>query len=134
MGKTYMTSQINTSPTISEKAGADIADARGLLVKYDASGKVVAASAEGELVIGAGVITNSENIKSGEDVDIQVKEIGIVKAGATIAKGAEVMADATGKAKTATAGKFVIGTALEAATEGQLFYIQFTKYYKPASS
>lgn len=133
MGKTYMTSQINTSPTISEKAGAAITDVRGLLVKYDGDGKVVPASVEGELVVGAGIITNNENIKSGEDVDIQVKEIGIVKAGAAIAKGAEVMADATGKAKTATAGKFVIGTALEAAESGQLFYIQFTKYYKAAS-
>ena len=132
MGKTYMTSQINNSPTISEKAGAVIADARGLLLKYNENGNVVPASVAGEKVIGVGIITNSENIASGEDVDIQIKDIGIVKAGGTIAKGAEIAADATGKAVTATAGQFVIGTALEAAVEGQLFYVQLSKYYKPA--
>ena len=132
MGKTYMTNQINTSPTISEKAGADIADVRGLLLKYDSTGKVVPASVAGEKVIGMGIITNSENIKSGEDVDIQVKDIGIVKAGGTIAKGAEVAANETGKAVAAAGGNFVIGTALEAAVDGQFFYVQVNSYYKPA--
>lgn len=133
MGKTYMTNQINNSPTISEKAGKAIGDVRGLCLKYDADGNVVPASTEGELVIGVGIITNNENIKIGEDVDIQVKEIGIVKAGGAIAKGAEVMTDATGKVVAATNGKFVIGTAMEAAVSGQLFYIQISKYYKTAS-
>ena len=134
MGKTYLTNQINTSPTISEKAGAAIPDVRGLCVKYDNNGNVVAASTAGEVVVGVGIITNSENITIGSDVDIQVKEIGIAKAGGTIAKGAEVMTDATGKVVTATDGKFVIGTALEAAVSGQLFYIQISKYYKPTAS
>lgn len=132
MGKTYMTSQINSSPTISEKAGAEIADVRGLLLKYNETGDVIPASTAGEKVIGMGIITNAENIASGEDVDVQVKDIGIVKAGGTIAKGAEIATDATGKAVTATAGQFVIGTALEAATSGQLFYVQVNSYYKPA--
>lgn len=130
MGKTYMTSQINTSPTISEKAGAAIADVRGLCLKYDTDGNVVPASTAGELVIGVGIITNNENIEKGADVDVQVKEIGIAKAGGTIAKGAEVTATTTGKVTTAATGNFVIGTALEAATDGQLFYIQINKYYK----
>lgn len=133
MGKTYLSDQINTSATIIEKAGANIEDVRGLILKYDNNGDVVPASTEGEIAVGVGIITNSESINQGEDVDIQVKEIGLVKAGGTIAKGAEVMANTDGKAITATAGKFVIGTALEPAASGQLFYVQITKYYKPAA-
>ena len=132
MGKTYMTSQINPSPTIVEKAGANIPDVRGLLLKYDSNGDVVVASTEGELVIGSGIITNNENVKQGQDVDIQIKDIGPVKAGATIKKGTELMVDASGKAVAATAGKFVIGIALENAVDGQLTFIQFAKYYKAA--
>lgn len=133
MGKTYLTNQINSSPTISERAGSDIEDVKGLLLKYDNNGNVVPASVAGEMVLGMGIITNAEHITSGEDVDVQVKDIGLVKAGGTIKKGFEVMTDAKGKAITAIDGKFVIGVALEAAADGQFFYIQITKYYKPAA-
>lgn len=133
MGKTYMTNQINTSATITEKAGAVITDPRGLFLKYDASGNVVPASTAGEKVIGMAIITNSENIAVGQDVDIQIKEIGIAKAGATIKKGDEVMAGSDGKAAVATAGKFIVGTALEDAVSGQLFFMQVSKCYKAAT-
>lgn len=133
MGKTYLTNQINSSPTISERAGSDIEDVKGLLLKYDNNGNVVPASVAGEMVLGMGIITNAEHITSGEDVDVQVKDIGLIKAGGTIKKGSEVMTDDKGKAITATDGKFVIGVALEAAADGQFFYIQITKYYKPAA-
>lgn len=130
MGKTYITNQINESATIVEKAGAAIEDVRGLAMKYNSSGDVVPASTAGELIIGVGIITNAEHITVGEDVDIQIKDIGLVKAGGTIAKGAEIMAGSDGRSITATTGKFVIGIALEDATEGQFFYAQFTKYIK----
>lgn len=133
MAKTYMTDQINTSATISEKAGADIEDPRGLFMKYDANGNVVPASVAGEKVIGMAIITNNEGVEAGQDVDIQIKEIGLARAGATIAKGAEVMAGANGKAAVATDGSFMVGTALESAEDGQLFFIQVSKCYKPAA-
>ena len=133
MAKTYMTSQINESPVISEKAGAKIAsDARGLFMKYDENGNVIPASVAGEKVMGVSIITNSAEIEAGQDVDIQVKEIGLAKAGAAIKKGDEVAAGADGKAIVATGGHFVVGTALEAAEAGQFFYMQITKFYKPA--
>ena len=131
MGKTYMTSQINESPTITEKAGAKISsDARGLFMKYDENGNVVPASTLGEKVIGVAIITNSEEIALGQDVDIQVKEIGLARAGAAIKKGDEVTAGADGKAAVAETGHFVVGTALEAAEAGQFFYMQVSKFYK----
>lgn len=132
MGKTYLTNQINNSATIVEKAGADIADVRGLILKYDGSGDVIPCSVAGELAVGVGIITNSENIKKGEDVDMQVKDIGLFRSGGAISKGAEIMANTDGKAVSAAGGKFVIGTALEDAVSGQLFFAQITKYYKPA--
>lgn len=129
MAKTYMTSQINDSATIHEYAGEEIKNARCLFMKY-ADGKVVPASVAGENVIGVAIITNPETIAKDEEVEIQVKEIGLAKAGAAITKGAEVMAGADGRAVAAASGKFVIGTALEDAAEGQYFYIQITKYVK----
>ena len=128
--KTYLTDQINPSPTIVEKAGVKIDDPRGLLLKYDENGNVVPADTAGEKVIGMAIITNNEDVTVGMDVDIQVKEIGIVKAGAAIKKGDEVMSGANGKAAVATSGSFMIGTALEAAEENQFFFIQISKCYK----
>lgn len=129
MGKRYMTNQINDSATIHEIAGAEIKDARGLFLKF-VDGKVVPASVAGENVIGVAIITNDETIAAGEEVDIQVKDIGLAMAGATIEKGAEIAAGANGKAAAATSGNFVIGTALEDAVAGQFFYFQMAKYVK----
>ena len=130
MAKTYMTSQINNSATIVEVAGTAIADVRGKFVKYDGDGNVVLASTAGERVLGVGIITNSENIAAGGNVDIQVKDIGLAKAGAAITKGAEIAADANGTAAVASSGDFVIGVAIEAAAEGEFFYFQVAKYPK----
>ena len=128
MGKTYMTSQINNSATIAEQAGAAIADVRGKFVKYDNDGNVVLASTAGELVIGVGIITNSEDLAVGDNVDIQVKDIGLAKAGAAIKKGQLIAVDANGTAAVATSGDFVVGIAVEAAAVGEFFYFQINKY------
>lgn len=130
MGKTYLTNQINNSATIQEITGEAITGVRGKFLKYS-SGKVVAATA-GDAAIGVAIITNNEDAANGESVDIQVKDIGLAMAGGTIAKGAEIASDANGKAVTAAAGDFVMGTALEAATSGQFFYFQMNKYQKPS--
>lgn len=128
----YTSTGINTSATIVETAGA-AADFRGKAVKYS-SGKIALAGA-GEAAIGIGIITNSEATKAGEDVDIQIKEIGLGIAGAAIAKGAELSADANGKLVTAAAGKFVIAVALEDATAaGKYIKVQIVKYYKAAAA
>lgn len=128
----YTGTGINTSATIVEAAGA-AADYRGKAVKYDESGCVVLAGA-GEVVMGVGIITNAEETKAGEDVDIQVKEIGLGRAGAAIAKGAELAADADGNLVEAGSG-FVIGVALESAeAAGKFIRMQIVKYYKSGSA
>lgn len=133
----YTATQINNSATIVGKAGTTITtptDVRCKAVKFDASGNVVVADTAGEAVVGIAIITNDETVKAGEDIDIQVKDIGIAITGAAVATGDELAVDANGKLQKATAGQFVIATALEAATASDKFVrVQITKYTKPSA-
>lgn len=123
----YLATSINESPVIAEKAGAAIADVRGKAVKY-ADGAVVLAGA-GEAAIGVGIMTNDEDLKAGDDITIQVKDMGVVYAGAAITKGAELAAGADGVLVPATEGKYVVAIALEAATgAGEYIKAQLVKY------
>ena len=82
---TYLATSINESPVIVEKAGALIADVRGKAVKFDTNGNIVLAG-NGEAAIGVGIMTNDENITVGADVHVQIKDIGLVRAGAAVKK------------------------------------------------
>ena len=125
---TYLATSINNSATISEKAGATIADVRGKGVKYDGNGNVVLCSTANEKVLGVGIMTNDENIAAGGDVDIQVKDIGVVLAGGTIAKGDELAVTATGAFAKSTTG-YIAAIALEAAaTAGAYIKARLVNY------
>lgn len=128
----YTSNMINTSATIVGKAASAITDPRGKAVKYDAYGKFVLASTAGEKFMGIGIVTNDEAIAAGQDVDIQVKEIGLGLAGGSIVAGDELACDANGKlVKTTTSGHFCIGYALEAASSGKYVRLQIDKHYLP---
>lgn len=143
MGKNYNGTLINQSATIVEKAGAAITDCRNRILKYDSNGDVVLATAGTDIPLGIAIIEAGANdvtgdtsgaVAVGDDVDIQVKGIGYVLAGGTIAKGAEVAAGSDGKAAAAAAGNYVLGIALSAATSGDYLRIQLNRYQKnPAS-
>ena len=139
MGKNFNGTQINQSVTIVEKAGAVIADVRNKIVKYDASGDVVLATAGTDIPLGVAIIeagynditgNESGKVAKGDDVDIQIKDIGFVLAGAEIKKGQEVTAGADGKAAVATTGNYVIGVALNSVAADGYCKIQFAKYQK----
>lgn len=140
MGKNVNGTLINQSATIVEKAGADITDVRNKLLKYDASGNVVLATSGAAPLVGIAIIeagandisgNDSGKVLTGEDVDVQIKDIGYVIASAAISKGAEVTATTGGLAKTATTGEHVIGIALSAATAANDYVrVQITKYQK----
>lgn len=139
MGRNFNGVQINQSPTIVEKAGADIADCRNRIMKYDEDGNVVLATAGTDIPVGIALIEAGQNdisgvdsgkVVSGEDVDIQIKDIGYALAGADIAKGAEVAAGVEGKAAVAVSGDYVLGIALSTAVEGSYIRIQIGKYQK----
>ena len=131
---TYLATSINESPVISEKAGAALADVRGKAVKFDGNGNVVLAAA-GELAIGIGILTNDVNIEAGKDVDIQIKDIGLVRAGGEIAKGAELASDANGCLVAATEGQHVLAIALQAAIAADTFIsARLVSYPKPVGA
>lgn len=139
MGKNFNGTQINQSVTIVEKAGAEIADCRNLIMKYDDNGDVVLATTGTDIPLGVALIeagynditgAESGKVAKGDDVDIQIKDIGFVLAGAEIKKGQEVAAGADGKAAVAVAGNYVLGIALNTVSAGGYCKIQYAKYQK----
>lgn len=139
MAKNYNGVQINQSPTIVEKAGAEITDVRNRIMKYDANGNVVLATAGTDIPVGIALIEAGYNDITGEDsgkvavngdVDILVKDMGVVLAGAAIKKGQEVTAGANGLAAVAASGNYVLGIALENAEANEYCVIQIAKYQK----
>lgn len=139
MGKNFNGTQINQSVTITEKAGAEIGDVRNLILKYDSDGNVVLATDGTVPLLGLAIIeagyndisgAESGKINKGEDVDIQIKDIGFVIASTEIKKGQEVTATTGGKGKAAAAGDYVIGVALNSVSAGGYSKLQITKYQK----
>lgn len=131
---TYFGSSINDSPTIVLPAGDKLENARGiaLAVKDGAAVKPEA----GAHVIGISLIETDETVEKGMDVDIQVKDIGKWEAGEEITVGAELAADAEGRAVAAKAGDFIMGVALSSASgAGTWVKVQIIKAgYKPATA
>lgn len=124
---TYFGTTINDSPTVVYEAGAAISNAQGLIVRLDA-GKVKPVAAAGGVCFGVIPLSEPESFASGDDVTVQIKDIGVCIAGAAVAAGDHVMCDANGKAVKATTGKWILGTALKAAAEaGTRIPVQITQ-------
>lgn len=133
--------QINQSVTIAEQAGAAIDDVRNLILNYDGDGNVVVAADGTKPLVGIAIIeagyndisgAESGKVAKGDQVDVQIKDIGYILAGGTIAKGDEVTAT-TGKATKAVDGNYVIGVALSGASDGEYVRVQIAKYQKNAA-
>lgn len=142
MGKNFNGAHINGSPTISEAAGAAITDCRNRIMKYDSNGAVVLATAGTDIPLGIAIIeagyndftgAESGKVEIGDDVDIQVKDIGFVLAGADITKGQEITAGADGLAAVAQAGNYVLGIALTGVKKDEYCRIQIAKYQKASA-
>lgn len=137
--KNFNGGQMNQTATIIRNAGADIEDVRNRIMKYDENGKFVLATAGTDFPVGVAIIeagyndisgVESGKVKAGEDVTVQIKDIGFVLAGAEIKEGQEVTAGADGKAVVATSGNFVLGIALNSVAAGDYLEIQYIKYQK----
>ena len=129
---TVLGTAINPSPTVTMQAGAALGSARYLALAVT-DGKLTLPTA-GANVLGIAIGETDEAVAVGDDVDVQIKDIGKWTAGAEIAVGAELATDAAGKAVTATGGAFIVGVALTAASAaGSLVQVQITKSgYKPS--
>ena len=123
----FISTGINDSPVISGKATAAINNGAFLAVKFGGNGGIVLAGA-GENALGLLIATTPEKVAAGEDVTVQIKDIGLWKTGGAVAAGAELTPDANGAAVTAAAGKYVTAIALESATAaGQVIKVQIVK-------
>lgn len=133
----YLNAGINQSQTIVEKVGSVVnvaIDFRFKALKYDASGKVVLTSSGSDNPIGLGLSSNPETVKAGDELDIQIKDIGYWMVGNAVSKGALLSSDVNGKAVTASAGNYILAIALEGANEAnEIIKVQICKTgYLPA--
>lgn len=126
----YQSHMINNTPTIVGEAGAAIDDVRCKGVKFNENGKIVLANTAGETIIGVAILTNNSATAEGDDVDVQIRDNGILMVAADVAAGAELAVDASGTFVTATAGQFVAAVALEAGKAGQVVRAMMTRYTK----
>lgn len=131
--------QINQSATVVEMAGAEIADCRNRAMVYDGDGNVILATDGTKPILGIALIesgwndisgSKSGSVAAGDDVDIQIKDIGYILAGAEISKGAEVTSGANGLAAAASSGDYVLGIAMDAVDREEYCRVQIAKYQK----
>lgn len=132
----FIGTSINESAVISAKAGAAISNGAMLAAAMGSTGTVAPVGTAGAEAVGLIIPETDAAVAAGDDVTVQVKDIGLWIAGAAVNAGAMLMSDANGKAVTATAGKFILAQALEAATAAdQVIHVQIIKagYVNPAS-
>lgn len=132
MGISYNGTVINDSPTIALKAGEKLTGGpfTALAIK---NGALV--TADGSLTpFGITTAETDDEVAAGDDVTVQIKDIGMWEAATTFQAGSPLTSNANGKATTATTGKFILAYALEdATTAGQFTRVQITKSgYAPA--
>ena len=119
----YEYTGINSSATVDMLAASELTEPKGIALALSASG--VALPAAGADVLGIAVISNPDTVPVGGRVDVQVKDIGLWRAGAAFDTGALLATDAAGKAVEATSGDKIIARALDGASAaGDLVRIQ----------
>lgn len=130
---------INATQTIVRPAGVEIEDARNLLMAYDENANFVVASDPTKPIVGIAILeagindisgVESGKVPAGEDLTVQIKDIGFVIAGAEIKEGQEVTTDNKGMAAVATTGNYVLGMALNSVSAGGYCEVQIMKYQK----
>lgn len=123
----YIGTAMNESPVLAGEAGAALQNAAMLAVKLDADGALVLAGA-GEPALGVLLPDTEEQAAKGDQVTVQVKDIGLWMAGAAVKAGELLASDAAGKAVPATAGAFILAQALETAdADGRPIRVQLIK-------
>lgn len=120
-------STINDSSTIYGIAKNAIENGRGKAVKFNDEGTLEICTSGSDLCAGLIIYQGEKNIEAGQEVSVQIKDIGLGVAGGAIKVGEYVEADAQGRLVKATSG-FVIGMATTPATkENETIYVQITK-------
>lgn len=119
----YFGTAINESPVIVLKAGEAMKEPQFLAVAAD--GTLAAAGANA-----MGIITPDceDNVAVGDDLTVQIKDIGLWLAGEAVNVGDELAVGEGGKAVKAAAGDFIAAVALSEATKAdQRISVQIVK-------
>lgn len=124
----YINASISNSPTIVGERKEEIKDVAHTFVKFDSDGKLEQAGT-GEVAIGIviGLVEDEDTMYT-----VQIKDMGLIKAGAEIKVGQAIAVGDNGKAKVATTGEYIMGYCTRGAAEGGLAQIQITKSGKEA--
>lgn len=116
---------------LSRPAGADLSNWSSLkytVVKLDTNGAVVTATASTDVAYG--VLQNDP--KAGQAARIAVGGVTKLRLGATIAAGALVAFDTTGKGKVPATGNRVIGIAVYGGVSGDIVPVLLQSQYLSA--
>jgi len=130
--KQYLNAFINNSATIRDVLAADITDAAHKAVAYNSEGKLALPAADGDAAVGvilSDVGANDDGVsKAGTEVDVLIKDVGLVLVSEAVQKGDRLAATTTGALHKAAAGEFILGVALSAASAaGELVQLQIIK-------
>lgn len=135
--KQYLNAFMNNTATIRDVLAADLEGAPHKAVAYNKDGKLALPAADGDPAIGiilSDTPANGSGITpSGTEVDVLIRNIGLIEAGAAVAKGDFLTVTATGTARKAAAGEYILGiamTAADAAGELTQAYITHSGYAK----
>lgn len=124
----YFGASVNQSPVIAERAGEAMKNGAFLAVKYDDDGSIILCNKAGETALGLLLPDTAEEISQGNELTVQIKDIGLARAGGVFKKGAPLTTDAQGKLVEAAGGSFILGYALEQSfAEGQFVRVDITK-------
>lgn len=123
----YISTGINDSPVITGVAALQMVNAAFHAAKFDVNGNIAPAGA-GENALGLFIATTPETVNAGEEVTVQIKDIGLWVTGDAVAAGDELTSNENGAAVPAGQGDYVTAIALEAATAaGQVIKVQIVK-------
>lgn len=128
----YNTTTINQSATAVFPAGENISAGAFRTVKLDPQGRAVLCGA-GDIPLGIIPGGVEDTVKTGEDISVQIKGMGICAAGGAVAAGAMVACGADGKCVAAGDGDPILGQAFTSAVQdGDTIKIQLLKggFYK----
>lgn len=138
--KQYLNAFINNSATVRDVLAADVEYAPHKAVAYNSDGKLALPAADGDPAIGIILSDTPGNhsgvTPAGTEIDVLIRHIGLVEAGAAVAKGDLLTVTKEGTARKAAAGEYILGIAMTAASAaGELaqVYITHSGYAKSAS-
>ncbi len=119
----YDHSFVQSSATVREVAGATLEEASHKAVSYDSSGDVVLAT-DGKSAIGLLLSSTGAKVSVGEEVDVLVKDVGLLEVSEAIDKG-DFVSIVNGCGKVASSGEYIFGRAMTASYEaGDLIQVR----------